>query len=120
MLGVPDAVVHPSTAEVDQSYFFRRIHLRDCSDTRAHEKTQVLVGRANHVGIEERGMFRIVNRGEYVGIHVINAFLLEDPLRESFWKFVPMPYLVLPMLQGVDGFAGRLNFRAKRRSDFRI
>src|ERR1041384_6685769 len=67
MLRIPDTIIHPSAIAIDERHFLWRIELRKRTDARAHEKAQILVRRADHVGIEKRRMPGIVNRRKYVG-----------------------------------------------------
>src|SRR5215469_14065133 len=108
MLRIPDSVVHPSAAAVDQGHFLGRVELRNCAGPHAHKEAQILVRGTGHVRVEKWRMFWIVNGCQHVRVHVVDRFSFEYRLREALWNLVPVANFVLPMFEGRRCFGWRI------------
>src|SRR5271163_2244052 len=120
MLRIPDPVIHSLAIEIYQRNFLRRIDLWDGADTQTYEKSHVLVGSANHIGIEELRMLGVVKSSEDVRIHVVHPLILEDSLSESFRKFTALANLLFPALESYGSLAWCIHFFCETFGKLRI
>src|ERR1035438_4003250 len=113
MTQIPDAIIHALGIVVDQTYFFRRIQLRQRAHSLPDEKSKILVFFAAHVSIEKWRMRRIVESRHQVRIDVVHGFALQQILSEAKRTLTALPHPFAPMCEGNARLGGHCRIFTK-------